>query len=167
MSWPETSALPRIRFSVCALLRPANQVSAGVAQVGDWAVGTGSKKHKRDKNIVYAMRVTEAMTFDQYWTCPRFQRRKPNLRGSKKQAFGDNIYSKDARTNLWCQLNSHHSLSDGSPNESNVVADTKRRPNSHQRRFCLLGRFRPASAADISELWNSRHKPLCRTWLQE
>lgn len=95
-----------------------------VAQVGDWVVGTGSKKHKHDKNIVYAMRVTEAVTFDQYWTCPRFQLKKPNLRGSKKQAFGDNIYSKDARTNLWCQVNSHHSLSDGSPNESNVVADT-------------------------------------------
>jgi hypothetical protein len=50
--------------------------------------------------------------------------KKPNLRGSKKQAFGDNIYSKDAHTALWCQVNSHHSLTDGSPNESNIAADT-------------------------------------------
>jgi hypothetical protein len=70
------------------------------------------------------MRVTGAMTFNQYWTDPRFQMKRPNLRGSKKQAFGDNIYSKDAHTNLWCQANSHHSLTDGSLNESNVVADT-------------------------------------------
>jgi hypothetical protein len=63
------------------------------------------------------------MTFNQYWSGPRFRAKKPNLRGSKKQAFGDNIYWKDARTTLWCQVNSHHSLTDGSPNESNVVAD--------------------------------------------
>jgi hypothetical protein len=88
-------------------------------------VGTGSKTHKRQKHIVYAMRVTDTMSFSRYWTAPRFQTKKPNLRGSKKQAFGDNIYSRDARTNKWCQLNSHHSMTDGAANHSNVVADTQ------------------------------------------
>jgi len=71
------------------------------------------------------MRVTDAMTFNQYWADPRFQRKRPNLQGSKKQAFGDNIYSKHARMNKWCQMNSHHSLADGSPNTSNITADTQ------------------------------------------
>jgi hypothetical protein len=114
---------PNPFFGVCTLATCKPGIR-GVAQIGDWVVGTGSKKHGRDKNIVYAMRVTEAMTFNRYWTDSRFQPKKPNLRGSKKQAFGDNIYSKDARTTLWCQANSHHSLNDGSPNESNVAADT-------------------------------------------
>lgn len=70
------------------------------------------------------MRVTGAMSFEQYWADARFQRKKVNLRGSKKQAFGDNIYSKDAATGHWCQANSHHSLDDGSPNPANVKADT-------------------------------------------
>jgi hypothetical protein len=70
------------------------------------------------------MRVTGALTFEEYWRDPRFQRKKPNLRGSKKQRFGDNIYSKDPATGRWCQLNSHHSLHDGSPNPVNVTGDT-------------------------------------------
>ncbi len=114
---------PNPFFGVCTLATCKPGIRR-VAQIGDWVVGTGSKKHKRDKNIVYAMRVTGAMTFNQYWNDTRFQAKKPNLRGSKKQAFGDNIYSKDAHTTAWCQVNSHHSLDDGSPNESNVVADT-------------------------------------------
>jgi hypothetical protein len=48
--------------------------------------------------------------------------KKPNLRGSKKQAFGDNIYSRNAQGNRWCQADSHHSLKDGTPNLSNVRA---------------------------------------------
>jgi hypothetical protein len=71
------------------------------------------------------MRVTSAMTFEEYWADPRFQTKKPNLRGSKKQAFGDNIYSRNQDTGSWCQVDSHHSLSDGSTNYSNVAADTE------------------------------------------
>jgi hypothetical protein len=115
---------PNPFFGVCTLCTCKPRIRS-VAQIGDWVVGTGSKKHKREKHIVYAMRVTTTMTFSQYWTAQQFQRKKPNLQGSKKQAFGDNIYSKDARTNKWCQANSHHSMPDGSPNKSNVVADTK------------------------------------------
>jgi hypothetical protein len=74
--------------------------------------------------LVYAMKVDETMTFEQYWADPRFQQKKPNLRGSKKQAFGDNIYSKSSAGDTWTQLNSHHSLEDGSPNPDNIATDT-------------------------------------------
>lgn len=114
---------PNPFFGVCTLATCKPRIRS-VAQIGDWVVGTGSKKRKRHKTIVYAMRVTGAITFNQYWADARFQAKKPNLRGSKKQAFGDNIYSKEGPTNMWCQANSHHSLTDGNPNESNVVSDT-------------------------------------------
>jgi hypothetical protein len=71
------------------------------------------------------MRVTGAMTFNQYWTAPQFQRKKPNLRGSKKQAFGDNIYFQNPKTHVWQQANSHHSFEDGGCNEANVINDTQ------------------------------------------
>jgi hypothetical protein len=115
---------PNPFFGICTLATCKPRIRS-VAQINDWVVGTGSKKRKRQKQIVYAMRVTGAMTFKQYWTDPRFQRKKPNLRGSKKQAFGDNIYSRDVHTDSWCQADSHHSLTDGSLNEANVIADTK------------------------------------------
>jgi hypothetical protein len=70
------------------------------------------------------MRVTEVMTFEEYWAAPRFQRKKVNLRGSKKQAFGDNIYTRESAKKPWQQANSHHSLPDGRPNPINIKTDT-------------------------------------------
>ena len=66
------------------------------AVAGDWVVGTGSRTSGREGFLVYAMRISEVMSFNDYWADPRFRRKKPNLRGSKKQAFGDNIYYRDA-----------------------------------------------------------------------
>ena len=114
---------PNPFFGVCTLATCKPRIR-GTAKIGDWVVGTGSKRRGREKCVVYSMRVTGAMTFEEYWADSRFQAKKPNLRGSKKQAFGDNIYSRDSDTGLWRQADSHHSLNDGSPNKSNVVADT-------------------------------------------
>jgi hypothetical protein len=93
------------------------------AQVGDWVVGTGSKRNGRDGHLVFAMRVTEAMTFDQYWADPRFASKRTSLHGSLKQAFGDNIYHRQA--GVWSQENSHHSMPDGTANPENVEHDTR------------------------------------------
>jgi hypothetical protein len=73
----------------------------------------------------YAMQIEEAMTFNEYWNDPRFQKKKPSLVGSKKQAFGDNIYFKPPRAKNWKQLNSHHSFADGTQNNANVNNDTQ------------------------------------------
>ncbi len=94
-----------------------------VANVGDWVVGTGSAARKHAGRLVFAMEVAETMTFNDYWNDRRFQRKKPNLRGSKKQAFGDNIYHRDA--DGWHQQDSHHSLEDGTPNIANIRNDTQ------------------------------------------
>ncbi len=114
---------PNPFFGTCTLATCKPKIRS-VAAIGDWVMGTGSKKWNREHRVVYAMRVTESMTFEQYWDDARFQQKKPNLRGSKKQAFGDNIYSRDAADQHWCQANSHHSLDDGNPNPTNVTADT-------------------------------------------
>lgn len=95
-----------------------------VASVGDWVIATGSAKYHRTGHLVSAMRVTETMTFDDYWTDPRFQAKRPDLQGSRMQAFGDNIYSRDANGD-WLQLDSHHSLPGGVINSANVADDTQ------------------------------------------
>jgi len=71
------------------------------------------------------MRVAEAMSFDEYWHDPRFISKRPNLRGSKKQAFGDNIYHHHPKTRRWCQEDSHHSLPNGKQNPRNIAHDTQ------------------------------------------
>jgi hypothetical protein len=113
---------PNPFYGICTLATCKPKIRA-TAQVDDWIVGTGSKTQGREKRLVYAMRVTGAMSFGEYWADPRFQVKKPNLRGSKKQAFGDNIYSRNPSTGRWCQANSHHSLEDGRPNLVNMKAD--------------------------------------------
>lgn len=114
---------PNPFFNVCTLATCKPGIRR-LAQVGDWVIGTGTAQHKRASYLVYAMNVTEAMTFNEYWNDPRFQQKKPNLRSSKKLAFGDNIYSRPTG-GAWCQLNSHHSFADGSPNPANIANDTQ------------------------------------------
>lgn len=93
------------------------------AKIGDWIVGTGSKVREREGRLVYAMEVREVMTFDEYWDDPRFNDKRPNMRGSKKQAFGDNIYHHGRKG--WQQEDSHHSLTNGTPNARNIANDTQ------------------------------------------
>ena len=98
---------------------PVNRGFGETASIGDWIIGTGSKRKGRQRCLVYAMRVTETMTFNEYWKDERFRRKKPNLRGSMKQAFGDNIYFQDD-TGQWQQQDSHHSYQGGLPNPHNI-----------------------------------------------
>lgn len=93
------------------------------AQVGDWVIGTGCAERHRTGYLVYAMRVSETLTFDQYWSDPRFKHKKPDLRASKKLAFGDNIYHHE--NGVWAQADSHHSYPGGIPNNENIETDTK------------------------------------------
>jgi hypothetical protein len=84
---------PNPFFGACTLATCKPNIRRA-AKVDDWIVGTGSAVNNKVGMIVYAMRVTEIITFNQYWNDPRFQRKKPKLNGSKKQAFGDNILNR-------------------------------------------------------------------------
>jgi putative DNA base modification enzyme with NMAD domain len=44
--------------------------------------------------------------------------------GQQEAGIRDNIYSRDSKAKRWCQADSHHSLTDGTPNPLNVRADT-------------------------------------------
>jgi hypothetical protein len=96
------------------------------AQVGDWIVGTGSDNQlvQRGRHLVYAMRVTEALTFNDYDVDPRFQLKKPYRQGSRKQSCGDNIYYRSAANTQWLQRDSFHSNADGTRRADHVKRDT-------------------------------------------
>lgn len=75
------------------------------AEIGDWIIGTGSsaKGKERGGHISYAMRVTDKLTFDQFWSDDRFLSKRPNLDGTLQEACGDNIYQFDYVSGHWCQ----------------------------------------------------------------
>ena len=115
---------PNPFYGFCTLATCKPQIRK-MAEIGDWIIGTGSKSKGRDRRLVYAMRVTEAMSFDEYWADSRFLRKRPDMHASVKKAFGDNIYHRDDDSGPWRQLDSHHSHDDGTQNNRNVRNDTK------------------------------------------
>lgn len=114
---------PNPFFGTCTLAT-CKPLIRKAAEVGDLVLGTGSKSDDRERCVIFAMRVTETLSFNEFWRDGRFQCKKPNLAGSRKQAFGDNIYHQSCRGE-WLQANSHHSRTDGSANQSNVQRDTR------------------------------------------
>lgn len=118
------------------------------ARVGDWVIGTGAKVYGLNDHIVFAMRVTEVMGFQNYWDDPRFFRKRPNLSGSLKQLYGDNIYHKDA-TGAWTQENSHHSRPDGSVEPKNLAHDLRVDRVLVSDNFAYWGEQAPPLPADL------------------
>ncbi|WP_035074648.1 hypothetical protein [Maridesulfovibrio zosterae] len=105
----------------CSLATCKPNIRRG-ASVGDWVIALGSAKHNLQGSLVCLMKVSEKITFDAYWSDPRFQYKKANMDGSLIQAWGDNIYHQE--NGAWVQENSHHSLENGQVNEHNLNRDT-------------------------------------------
>ncbi len=115
---------PNPFFGFCTLATCKEGMRKGIS-VGDWVVGVGAKKrYGLNGHIVYVMNISEIISFEEYWNDPRFQQKKPNLRGSLKQAFGDNIYHHDSETGAWIQEDSHHTHKGGKPMLKNLEKDT-------------------------------------------
>lgn len=116
---------PNPFYSYCTLAT-CKPIIRKSADIGDWVVGSGSNDRsvRRGGHLVYAMRVTEALTFDAYDRDPRFESKKPYRNGSRKQSCGDNIYFRAAAGVGWQQRDSFHSRPDGSLNPDHVARDT-------------------------------------------
>ena len=72
------------------------------AQVGDWVAGFGSARRGRSGQLVYAMRVAETMTCEDYWSDSRFAAKKPRQGSSYEETCGDNVYHR-ALDGSWVQ----------------------------------------------------------------
>lgn len=95
------------------------------AKVGDWIFGMAGRNLAKAGHCIFGMRVSEVLTFDEYWLDPRFEIKKPLRNGSRVMMLGDNIYHRDGKTREWVQEDSHHSLPDGTPDLSNIATDTQ------------------------------------------
>src|ERR1044072_6146664 len=114
------------------------------AEVGAWVIGMGGSRLHATGQCIYAMRVTQKITFDEYWGSPAYLDKKPVRNGSSKMMVGDNIYHFDAKSNEWLQADSHHSNPDGSVNLHNLRTDTKSDKVLISRHFLFFGTEAPA-----------------------
>ncbi|MEN5059040.1 hypothetical protein [Sphingobacterium kitahiroshimense] len=108
------------------------------AKIGDWIIGTGSKANGLLHHVIFLMKVTEKVTFQEYWEDQRFSYKKPVLNGSLKQLHGDNIYYNI--NHEWYQMDSHHSLYDGKINIENLKQDLSGEYVLLSNHFLYLGK---------------------------
>lgn len=113
------------------------------AEVEDWVIGMGGARLKATGRCIFAMRVTEKLTFNQYWSSPRLLDKRPVRNGSQKMMVGDNIYYFDEAAGVWHQADSHHSNLDGTINQDNLARDTRADGVLISRHFYYFGRKAP------------------------
>lgn len=85
----------------------------------------GSNLNEARRKCIFLMKVTEKISFQDYWDDTRFTLKKPVRNGSNVQMIGDNIYHR-SQDGVWLQEDSHHSNSDGTSNSINLKRDTDR-----------------------------------------
>jgi hypothetical protein len=58
------------------------------AKIGDYVIGTGTAKRRLQGRLVYLMKVSKIIGFDDYWIAPGFARKKAVMNGSFVQRYG-------------------------------------------------------------------------------
>ena len=152
---------PNPFYGYCTLATCKPNIRKG-ADIGDWVVGSGSNDRsvRRGRHLVYAMRVTETMTFDQYGADPRFESKKPYRNGSRKQSCGDNIYFRTAPSFAWQQRDSFHSRPNGSSNPDHVARDTGVNRVLISNNFVYFGGEGPEFPAELKD---QQGRSLCKS----
>ncbi len=126
---------PFFGFCTLACCKPHIRLKA---ELNDWIIGTGAKANNLLNHLIFIMKVTEKLSFEEYWSDKRFIRKRPVINGSLAQVHGDNIYYKE--TDIWHQLNSHHSLDNGDVNLDNLRQDLSGSYVLVSDRFIYLGK---------------------------
>ena len=138
-------------FHGTCTLATCKPVIRRMAQEGDWVVGMGGKALNAVGRCIYAMRVTDAISFDDYWAAPEFRSKRPARNGSRKTIVGDNIYHHiDGKTD-WQQEDSHHSQPDGTPDLYNIQHDTQTDRVLISSHFYYFGKSAPLVPEAILE----------------
>ncbi|MGI6688762.1 MAG: hypothetical protein ACOX6Y_10570 [Christensenellales bacterium] len=84
----------RMREKIAEDIKKFVNHTLSIADMGIWVIGIAGKRldfngSNRYGRIVYAMQVTEVLTFDEYWKDPRFAYKQPNLTPEQKMQFQD------------------------------------------------------------------------------
>jgi hypothetical protein len=115
---------PNPFYGTCTLATCKPGIRKG-ANVGDWVLGVAGKKLGKGihRKCILLMKVSEKISFQEYWDDTRFSLKKPCRNGSQLKMLGDNIYHK-GQDEKWSQEDSHHSNQDGTTNTVNLNRDT-------------------------------------------
>ena len=121
-------------------------------KIGDWVIGTGSENLENIHQLIFAMRVEEKITFNEYWLDKRFIKKKPIVNGSLVQMYGDNFYHQDSNSKEWIQENSAHSLTKNEPNIDHLKRDIGGEFVLLSQEFYYFGNESPVIPQELREI---------------
>ena len=142
-------------FHGCCTLATCKPNIRAHAQIGDWIMGVGGRRLNATGKCVFLLKVTEILTFNDYWSDTRFQKKKPVRNGSLVMMVGDNIYHQQEGSDSWVQEDSHHSNQDGTYNSENLKRDTKSANVLVSEHFYYFGKSAPE--VDIASIGYANH----------
>lgn len=100
-------------------------------QIGDWIIGTGTID--KGNKLIYAMQISEIISFDQYYADPRFKKKIPVINSEDwRLRYGDNIYYHNKSGN-WKQ---HPSINH--TKKENIIQDQRHPSFSLRNIFIIL-----------------------------
>ena len=130
-------------------------------------MGMGGSRLNATGRCVFAMRVTEKLTYNEYWADPRFLDKKPLRNGSPRMMVGDNIYHRDSDSAPWQQADSHHSHADGSINQLNLARDTQSDRVLISQHFFYFGSAAPCVPIELLDALGYQNRRNHRTFGDE
>ncbi len=133
---------PNPFHGLCTLATCVPRIRAS-AQIGDWILGVGGSRLRATGKCIYLMKVSEVLTFNDYWSDTRFYRKRPVRNGSSLMMVGDNVYHQEPGNDTWIQSDSHHSNPDGTTNHMNLETDTSSDHVLVSDHFYYFGRSAP------------------------
>jgi len=122
-------------------------------RLGDWLVGHSTIA--RGQRLVYAMRISEVLDFDDYYHDPRFASKKPVLSGTWREACGDNIYYR-GEDGSWRQAPSRYHTT-----AEYLQRDTRRPRVFISESFYYFGENAPPIPAEFTGLIRDRQGCQC------
>ena len=112
---------------------------------GDWLIGNSQKSDRNQ--LVYAMRISQKLSMNQYFNDHQYDAKKPKPEGSLEKQCGDNIYYQGADA-VWKRVPSrfHNTCADF---VKDVGTDRKGRPVFVAKHFYYFGRQRVPIPQDL------------------
>lgn len=135
------------------------------AKIGDWVMGVGGRRLKATGKSIYLMKVSEILTFNEYWSDARFNIKKPVRNGSLVMMVGDNVYHQEAGNDTWVQEDSHHSNPDGTTNHKNLETDTSSENVLVSDHFYYFGKSAPE--VNLATIGYKNHRNYSKKLLSE
>lgn len=135
------------------------------AKIGDWVMGVGGSRLKATGKCIYLMKVSEILTFNEYWSDARFNIKKPVRNGSLVMMVGDNVYHQEAGNDTWVQEDSHHSNPDGTTNHKNLETDTSSENVLVSDHFYYFGKS--ASETNLAKIGYKNHRNYSKKLLND